>query len=56
MTEELDLLHLKRLQCFNDAVFAIVATILVLPIRKLEENATESSSLADQLSDKWPQL
>ncbi|XP_078371345.1 endosomal/lysosomal proton channel TMEM175-like [Oculina patagonica] len=61
MTEELqlDLFHLKRLQCFNDAVFAIVATVLdsflVLPIRKLEEGA-EISSLAEQLSDKWPRL
>ena len=56
MTEEVDLFHLKRLQCFNDAVFAIVATILVLPLRKLEEAAVESSSLEDQLKDKWPQL
>ena len=56
MAEEVDLFHLKRLQCFNDAVFAIVATILVLPIRKLEERAVEKSSLADQLNDKWPQL
>ena len=56
MTEEVDLFHLKRLQCFNDAVFAIVATILVLPLRKLEEAAVESSSLEDQLEDKWPRL
>ena len=56
MPQEVDLFHLNRLQCFNDAVFAIVATILVLPIRKLEETAVESSSLEDQLSDKWPQL
>ena len=56
MTEEVDLFHLKRLQCFNDAVFAIVATILVLPIRKLEERAEDGVSLADQLNDKWPQL
>lgn len=54
--EHVDLFHLKRLQCFNDAVFAIVATILVLPIRKLEEKAKESVSLADQLSEKWPEL
>lgn len=54
--EDVDLFHLKRLQCFNDAVFAIVATILVLPIRKLEERAEASVSLADQLNDKWPQL
>ena len=54
--EHVDLFHLKRLQCFNDAVFAIVATILVLPIRKLEEKAKESVTLEDQLNDKWPQL
>ena len=51
-----DLYHLNRLQCFNDAVFAIVATILVLPIRKLEEGAKENVTLADQLNDMWPQL
>ena len=56
MTEKVDLFHLKRLQCFNDAVFAIVATILVLPLRKLEEAAVGSSSLEDQLKDKWLQL
>ena len=55
-TDNIDLSELKRLQCFNDAVFAIVATILVLPIRKLEENAKENVSLEDQLSDRWPQL
>ena len=53
---EVDLFHLNRLQGFNDAVFAIVATILVLPLRKLEETAVDSSSLEDQLKDKWPQL
>ena len=51
----MDIFHLKRLQCCNDAVFAIVATILVLPVRKLEER-DKSSSLEDQLNDKWPQL
>ena len=55
MSEGVDLFHLNRLQCFNDAVFAIVATILVLPIRKLEETDV-SSSLEDQLKDKWPRL
>jgi len=54
--EHVDLFHLKRLQCFNDAVFAIVATILVLPIRKLEEKAEESVTLAEQLNEKWSQL
>ena len=54
--EGIDLFHLKRLQCFNDAVFAIVATILVLPIRKLEERDVDSVSLAHQLSERWPQL
>ena len=56
MTEEVDLFHLNRLQGFNDAVFAIVATILVLPLRKLEETAVDSSSLEYQLKDKWPHL
>ena len=55
-TDNIDLSELKRLQCFNDAVFAIVATILVLPIRKLEEKANENVSLEDQLGDRWPQL
>lgn len=54
--EHVDLFHLKRLQCFNDAVFAIVATILVIPIRKLEERAEQSVSLADQVSEKCSQL
>ena len=55
-TDNIDLSELKRLPCFNDAVFAIVATILVLPIRKLEEKANENVSLEDQLGDRWPQL
>ncbi|XP_029180130.1 endosomal/lysosomal potassium channel TMEM175-like [Acropora millepora] len=51
-----DLFDLKRLQCFNDAVFAIVATILVLPLRRLEEKGKHGASLADQLSGKWREL
>lgn len=51
-----DLFDLKRLQCFNDAVFAIVATILVLPLRRLEEKSKQGASLADQLSGKWREL
>ena len=51
-----DLFDLKRLQCFNDAVFAIVATILVVPLRRPEEKGTEGASLADQLSGKWREL
>lgn len=54
---EVDIFHLNRLQSFNDAVFAIVATILVLPVRKLEEaGALEHVSLEEQLEHKWPQL
>ena len=45
----------KRLQGFNDAVFSIVSTILVLPVRKLEF-ASDKESLRHQVDDKWPQL
>lgn len=54
--EHVDLFDLKRLQCFNDAVFAIVATILVLPLRKLEGKGKEGASLFNQLSGKWPEF
>lgn len=39
MAEKKDFVHLNRLKCFNDAVFAIVSTILILPIRRLDENS-----------------
>ena len=45
-----------RLQCFNDAVFSIVSTILVLPIRKVEIEHDERKSLREQVDEKWPQL
>ena len=48
-----DLVHLKRLQTFNDAVFSIVATILILPIRNLESS---SGHLVDILDGLWPQI
>ena len=52
--EEKDLVHLNRLKCFNDAVFAIVATILILPIRRLEVDS--NIDLKTELEDRWIQL
>ena len=54
MAEERDLVHLNRLKCFNDAVFAIVSTILILPIRRLELNS--DTDLKGELEDRWGQL
>ncbi|XP_068702951.1 endosomal/lysosomal proton channel TMEM175-like [Montipora foliosa] len=54
MEEERDFVHLNRLKCFNDAVFAIVSTILILPIRRLEEKS--DSDLEELLKDRWVQL
>ena len=54
MAEQRDVVHLNRLKCFNDAVFAIVSTILILPIRRLEENSTVS--LNTELKDRQVQL
>ena len=48
-----DFFQLNRLKAFNDAVFSIVATILVLPIRKLEDN---SKSLEDELDSRSVQI
>ena len=54
MADERDLVQFGRLQSFNDAVFAIVATILILPIRKLEEDS--QISLSSQLHNRRPQF
>lgn len=54
MAEERELVHLNRLKCFNDAVFAIVSTILILPIRRLEQSS--DSNLETQLEDRLVQL
>ncbi|XP_078371728.1 endosomal/lysosomal proton channel TMEM175-like [Oculina patagonica] len=54
MADQRDLVHLNRLKCFNDAVFAIVSTILILPIRRLEENSKRD--LQTELDDRWVQL
>ena len=54
MADQRDLVHLNRLKCFNDAVFAIVSTILILPIRRLEENS--NPDLKTELDDRCPQL
>ena len=54
MAEERDVVHLNRLKCFNDAVFAIVSTILILPIRRLEENS--DTNLETELKDRGTQL
>lgn len=54
MAEERDLVHLNRLKCFNDAVFAIVSTILILPIRRLEVDS--DNDLKTEFEDRWVQL
>jgi len=54
MAEERDLVHLNRLKCFNDAVFAIVSTILILPIRRLEQDS--DNDLKTELEDRYAQL
>lgn len=54
MAEERDLVHLNRLKYFNDAVFAIVSTILILPIRRLEQNS--DTDLEAELKDRWAHL
>ena len=54
MADQRDLVHLNRLKCFNDAVFAIVSTILILPIRRLEESSNHD--LKTELDDRWVQL
>lgn len=54
MAEQRDLVHLNRLKCFNDAIFAIVSTILILPIRRLEEDS--NNNLETQLDQRWVQL
>ena len=54
MAEERDLVHLNRLKCFNDAVFAIVSTILILPIRRLEQDS--DNDLKTELEDRYVQL
>ena len=54
MADQRDLVHLNRLKCFNDAVFAIVSTILILPIRKIPENS--SKDLETELDKRWKQL
>ena len=54
MVGERDLVHLNRLKCFNDAVFAIVATILILPIRRLL--VTANTDLKAELEDGWIRL
>lgn len=54
MAEERDLVHLNRLKYFNDAVFAIVSTILILPIRRLEQNS--DTDLETELKDRWAHL
>ena len=55
MAAENHLFNHNRLQCFNDAVFSIVSTILVLPIRKLELKSGKES-LQEQIDARWPQL
>ena len=54
MAEKKDYVHLNRLKCFNDAVFAIVSTILILPIRRLDENS--DSNLEKLMKDRWVEL
>ena len=49
MVGKRDLVHLNRLRCFNDVVFAIVATILILPIRRLL--VTADTDLKAELED-----
>lgn len=51
MADERDFFHLKRLKAFNDAVFPIVATILILPIRKLEVDS--DTSLGKLMEERW---
>lgn len=54
-TDDRDFFHLNRLKGFNDAVFPIVATILILPIRKFEAE-TKNPSLADLMDEKWGEV
>jgi len=54
MVGERDLVHLNRLKCFNVTVFAIVATILILPIRRL--SVTANTDLKAELEDGWIRL
>lgn len=54
MAERKDFVHLNRLKCFNDAVFAIVSTILILPIRRLDENS--GSNLETLMKDRLVEL
>ena len=54
MVEDRDLVHLNRLKFFNDAVFAIVSTILILPIRKLI--VTSDIDLKAELEGGWIRL
>ena len=54
MVEDRDLVHLNRLKFFNDAVFAIVSTILILPIRQLI--VTSDVDLKAELAGGWIRL
>ena len=54
MVEDRDLVHLNRLKFFNDAVFAIVSIILILPIRKLI--VTSDIDLKAELEGGWIRL
>ena len=54
--DERDFFHLNRLKAFNDAVFSIVATILILPLRKIEEEEGKGPDLDHYLLEKWPHI
>lgn len=54
-SDERDFFHLNRLKGFNDAVFSIVATILILPLRKIEVEKN-GQDLEHYLLEKWPHI
>ncbi|EDO28448.1 predicted protein, partial [Nematostella vectensis] len=55
-SDDRDFFQLNRLKGYNDAVFAIVATILVLPIRKLEQDSGPKETLWNLLETKWEHI